>query len=332
MNKKYTVFLSSTYDDLREERNEVIHALLELNCIPCGMEYFPSDNDEQFEFIKSIIDECDYYILIIAGRYGTIGKNGKSYTEMEYRYAIEKGIPVLTFIHSDIGSISYDKSEQSDKSKSKLKEFKKYVSKSKMVKYWNGKEDLAGKVSRAMFSTIKNHPAVGWVRGNYAINDTTIIKMQSLYEENLSYKEKMINKKEQEKLKNGKDNVKIVFDVLEEKYPERLLRNEIIEFTWDEIFKIYGQVFLEETKSYYGSDKLQKYVLYNNIVKIEDGEKIKLSEDSFNKITIQFMALGLLEIVHPNHDNDYELVQESRYRLTKDGEKYLIELLSEKKS
>ena len=156
--------------------------------------------------------------------------------------------------------------------------------------------------------------------------------MQSLYEENLSYKEKMINKKEQEKLKNGKDNVKIVFDVLEEKYPERLLRNEIIEFTWDEIFKIYGQVFLEETKSYYGSDKLQKYVLYNNIVKIEDGEKIKLSEDSFNKITIQFMALGLLEIVHPNHDNDYELVQESRYRLTKDGEKYLIELLSEKKS
>lgn len=332
MNKKYTVFLSSTYDDLREERNEVIHALLELDCIPCGMEYFPSDNDKQFEFIKSIIDECDYYILIIAGRYGTIGKNGKSYTEMEYRYAIEKGIPVLTFIHSDIGSISYDKSEQSDKSKSKLEEFKKYVSKDKMARYWNGKEDLAGKVSRAMISTIKRHPTVGWVRGNYAYDEATIIKMQSLYEENLSYKEKMINKKEQQKLKNGKDNVKIVFDVLEEKYPEGLLRNEIIEFTWDEIFKIYGQVFLEETRSYYGFDKIQKYVLYNNIVKIEDGEKIKLSEGSFNKITIQFMALGLLEIVHPNHDNDYEMVQESRYRLTKDGEKYLIELLSEKKS
>ena len=52
MNKKYTVFLSSTYDDLREERREVIHALLELGCIPCGMEAFPADDDEQFEFIK----------------------------------------------------------------------------------------------------------------------------------------------------------------------------------------------------------------------------------------------------------------------------------------
>lgn len=48
------------------------------------------------------------------------------------------------------------------------------------------------------------------------------------------------NSKEQEKLKSGKDSAKIVFDVLEEKYPEGLLRKEIIEFTWDEIFKIYA--------------------------------------------------------------------------------------------
>ena len=106
MQKKYTVFLSSTYEDLREERNEVMHTLLEMNCIPCGMEYFPSDSDKQFEFIKTIIDECDYYILIIAGRYGSIGKDGISYTEMEYRYAVEKNIPILIFVHSDIGSIS----------------------------------------------------------------------------------------------------------------------------------------------------------------------------------------------------------------------------------
>lgn len=79
-----------------------MHTLLEVDCIPCGMEYFPSDDDEQFEFIKSVIDECDYYVLIIAGRYGSIGKGGKSYTEMEYRYALKKRIPIFTFIHNDI--------------------------------------------------------------------------------------------------------------------------------------------------------------------------------------------------------------------------------------
>lgn len=331
MNKKYTVFLSSTYDDLREERREVIQALLELDCIPCSMETFPADDNEQFEFIKSVIDECDYYILIIAGRYGSIGKNGKSFTEMEYRYARQRRIPILTFIHNNIGSISLDKSEKSELNRKKLESFIKYASKDKMAKYWNGKEDLAGKVSRAMSSAIKRHPAVGWVRGNYAIDENTIIKIQNLYEENLLYKEKRKNNKEKDKLKSGKDRVKIIFDILEEKHPERLLRNEIIEFTWDELFKIYGQVFLEETRSYYGFDKMQKYVLYNNIVKIEEGEQIKLSEDSFNKIIIQFMALGLLEIVHPNHNNDYDMGQESKYKLTKDGEEYLIKLLAEKK-
>lgn len=171
MDKKYTVFLSSTYDDLREEITEVIHTLLEINCIPCGMEYFPSDSDKQFEFIKSIIDECDYYILIIAGRYGSIGKDGKSYTEMEYRYALEKGIPILAFIHSDIGSISSDKSEKTDHGKEKLAAFKQSVSTSQLVKYWNGKDDLAKKISTTMVSAIERHPAVGWIRGSALLEE-----------------------------------------------------------------------------------------------------------------------------------------------------------------
>lgn len=123
MNKKYTVFLSSTYDDLIEERHEVIRVLLEMNCIPCSMENFPADDDKQIEFIKSVIDECDYYIVIIAGRYGSIGKGGKSYTEIEYRYAKEKGIPIAAFIHGDLGAISLDKSERSEQGRVKLERF-----------------------------------------------------------------------------------------------------------------------------------------------------------------------------------------------------------------
>lgn len=37
IDEKYTVFLSPTYDDSREERNEVVHALFELYRIPFGM-------------------------------------------------------------------------------------------------------------------------------------------------------------------------------------------------------------------------------------------------------------------------------------------------------
>ena len=38
--KKYQVFISSTYTDLIEERNKVQEILLMADCIPAGMEAF----------------------------------------------------------------------------------------------------------------------------------------------------------------------------------------------------------------------------------------------------------------------------------------------------
>jgi hypothetical protein len=60
MDKRYQVFVSSTYADLKEERQRVIQALMEMDCIPAGMELFPAADQEQFEFIKRVIDDCDY--------------------------------------------------------------------------------------------------------------------------------------------------------------------------------------------------------------------------------------------------------------------------------
>jgi hypothetical protein len=82
--KRFQVFVSSTYLDLKEERQEVIQALLELNCIPSGMEMFPAADEDQWTLIKKVIDDCDYYLVIIAGRYGSLSPAGKSYTQMEY--------------------------------------------------------------------------------------------------------------------------------------------------------------------------------------------------------------------------------------------------------
>jgi hypothetical protein len=79
--KKYQVFISSTYIDLQEERQEVMNALLELDCIPSGMELFPATNEEQWDLIKDVIDECDYYVLILGGRYGSLDSDNMGYME-----------------------------------------------------------------------------------------------------------------------------------------------------------------------------------------------------------------------------------------------------------
>ena len=70
--KKYQVFISSTYADLREERRKILDALLMADCIPSGMEAFVATDNEQFEVIKKVIDLCDYYVLIIGKRYGSV--------------------------------------------------------------------------------------------------------------------------------------------------------------------------------------------------------------------------------------------------------------------
>jgi hypothetical protein len=57
--KRYQVFVSSTFWDLEKERQEVMHALLELNCIPSGMELFPAANEDQWNLIKKVIDDCE---------------------------------------------------------------------------------------------------------------------------------------------------------------------------------------------------------------------------------------------------------------------------------
>jgi Domain of unknown function (DUF4062) len=99
VDKRFQVFVSSTFRDLQEERQQVLRSLLELNCMPCSMEYFPASDDEVWIAIQALIKDCDYYIVIVAGRYGSVAEDGLSYTRKEYDYAVEIGKPVLAFLH-----------------------------------------------------------------------------------------------------------------------------------------------------------------------------------------------------------------------------------------
>src|ERR1022692_1814662 len=105
MDKRYQVFISSTYADLREERQRVIQTVLDADCIPAGMELFPAADEEQFNYIKRVIDDCDYYLLIVGGRYGTLTEAGVSFTEREYDYAVSRGIRVIALLHENPAAI-----------------------------------------------------------------------------------------------------------------------------------------------------------------------------------------------------------------------------------
>lgn len=182
-NKRYQVFISSTYSDLKEERSRVMKSVMDLDCIPAGMELFPAIDEEQFEFIKKVIDDCDYYILILGGKYGSMTENGISYTEMEFDYAMSKRIPVMAFLHNNINDIPSGKVEMEPEIRQKLEQFREKVKKGRLVKFWNTPESLTSEVIISLAQTIKIRPGVGWVRANIQTNTESLQELNELRKE-----------------------------------------------------------------------------------------------------------------------------------------------------
>lgn len=184
MDKRYQVFVSSTYADLKDERQAVLQALMEMDCIPAGMELFPAADEEQWQFIQRVIDDCDYYLLIIGGRYGSLTAEGVSYTEKEYNYAVEKGIKVVALIHNKPDEIPIGKSEADPTLREKLVTFREKVKTGRMVKFWEKASDLPGLVALSLSKTIKLYPAIGWVRANAIGSQELLAELNELRKHN----------------------------------------------------------------------------------------------------------------------------------------------------
>lgn len=187
--KRYQVFISSTFEDLKEERRAVQDAIISTGDFPVQMESFPAADEDQFEFIKSLIDICDYYILIIAGRYGTLAEDGFSYTEKEYRYAVSRDVPVLVMVHSNPGSIAADKSEETKEGKEYLKRFIEEASDGRLRKNWNTTDGLKLAVREALDHSKATKPRVGWVRGDLVASRETLAELNEVRKENAKFRD-----------------------------------------------------------------------------------------------------------------------------------------------
>lgn len=290
MDKRYQVFISSTYSDLKEERGKVMQTVMALDCIPAGMELFPAIDAEQFEFIKKIIDDCDYYVLIIGGRYGSISDDGISYTEKEYDYAVSKGMPVLAFLHNDINNLPVAKSDIEEDKRTKLEAFRSKVITGRLVQFWSNADDLNGKVAVSLTKTIKTYPAIGWVRANLQTNAESLQEMNDLHKELAVLRQSKLAEK----------STAIIEDIasfdetitLQGKHSSHTFWE--ITISWKELFSLISPFFLE----YKNEDQAQLTIAEILAKRARGGIPMFPSIDSqnFQTIKIQMMALGLMDI------------------------------------
>jgi hypothetical protein len=165
---KYQIFVSSTYIDLKEERDQVVKAILEMGHIPVGMEMFSAGDESQWQVIARTIEQSDYYVVIVAHRYGSIEEStGISYTEKEYSHAESLGIPILGFVIDGGATWPADRLEREQSQREALGRFRDRVRR-KICSSWESKVDLPGKVSIALSKVFVVRPRPGWVRATEA--------------------------------------------------------------------------------------------------------------------------------------------------------------------
>ena len=183
--KKYQVFISSTYSDLVEERRKVLDILLMADCIPAGMEAFVATDTEQFEVIKKVIDLCDYYVLIIGKRYGSVSAStGLSYTEMEYEYAKLKQIPVLVFAIDESAELSADKEESDVDKIEALKRFRQKAMTNRLASVWKTSDELTSALAISIMRAKSEIVRPGWQRATDYDEASLLRDIMNLQKEN----------------------------------------------------------------------------------------------------------------------------------------------------
>lgn len=191
--KRYQIFLSSTFIDLKAERQAVRDIIIRGGDFPVQMEDFPASDIDQLEYIKPLIEESDYYVLIIGGRYGTIADDGLSYTHKEYQHAKSSGVPVLVLLHGDLGSIPAEKSEETSTGRKRLHDFINEAQGGRLRNTWTNIDNLKLHLLESLYHAKAAHPRTGWVRGDSVASTETLEELNQVRKENEKYRDALGN-------------------------------------------------------------------------------------------------------------------------------------------
>ncbi len=338
MEKRYQVFVSSTYADLKDERRSVIQTLMEMDCIPSGMEIFPAADDDQWEFIKKIISDCDYYILIIGGRYGSVTSEGISYTEKEYDFAVSLGIKVLAFLHEKPDEIPLKYSEINPKLREKLDNFRNRVSEGRLVKFWDNPEELPGLVSLSLSKTIKTFPGIGWVRSNIIANSEVLNEVNNLRKKNEELEQLVGQLRIQNnaaKINNlaGLDDEITLFgdywatsgSTGSSRVPQSRKYQWEYKVKWGELFAMIAPYLLEHPNDVHMKDELRDSVFEKTGI---GGTTVSINDQIYQTVKVQFVALGLIEIQYAKTTTGGMALF---WSLTNNGNEHLFQLRTVRK-
>jgi uncharacterized protein YdaT len=304
MKIKYQIFISSTYDDLKDVREQLIKCVLEMGHIPVGMEMFSAANEEQWKIIQKQIDECDYYIVIIAHRYGSLDKD-ISFTEKEYDYAVSKDIPVLGFIIDDAVRWPPKFIDSDEITKNRLQLFKTKV-RTRMINIWKNSEDLYAKAAISIGKAFSTYERPGYVRSSEVANIDVYNELTRLSTENANLRGRIVIIESDNKKQEEKEEIELVSilsantRVIPIKFSDSSEWNRDYSMSLLEIFESLSKHLLIDA-----DEKTMKNALALDASGRVDYQKIPVPTNRFKEWVSDLYSLELIEASERKHpDSD----------------------------
>jgi hypothetical protein len=179
---KYHIFIGSTLEDLKNERKEIPRIIMELGHIPVSAAFLDNTAKNYDKMLERVIEECDYFIAIVAHRYAPKGEK-ISPLEAECNIAARKSVPIISLIIDEKARWKATKKEKEPALIKRTEDFKKRL-RLGINETWLNSPELCQKLQSLLIMQMNLYPQNGWVRANKAIDPSVANELSRLSTEN----------------------------------------------------------------------------------------------------------------------------------------------------
>jgi hypothetical protein len=227
---------------------------------------------------------------------------------MEYRYALESGKPIISFLHRNPGQIVADKTEQSQEGKEKLASFRALVEK-RLCKHWDSPAELGSVVSRSLIQLIKAEPGIGWVRANELPDKDATLELLRLRRQVEELQAELARSrttapKGAEALAQGDETHSFKCTLATRPPDDYNSKYWVLDLTasWNEVFSAVAPLMIHEAPEPRLKEALNKFATEKLLPQVREMKdvvghrlrEISLDDNDFQTVKIQLRAVGLM--------------------------------------
>lgn len=274
--KKLLVFVSSTYTDLIEERQAAVEAILKAGHIPAGMELFTAGNKSQLQAIYNWIDQCDVYMLILGGRYGSLEPESLvSYTELEYNYTANRGMPIFSVVANESAIdtkvklhgakvIETQNKRQYDQFKDKVLE--------RISAFYSDTKDIKLAVHESLGDYRVDASLPGWISGRELPDIASLTdELDRLRSENAELERRIGSIRPDNEADQDFSQLRSLLIGTEIKVPQKLIENAVSEQNMSvlELFLSVRDTLITGVTNRYNANEYETFIYFSLIPKLQ---------------------------------------------------------------